>query len=239
MYLMYVDESGDPGFPKDGRSFPEVDDGPTRFFVRAGVILHGWKWSAVNETIAEFKRSRGLLWNAELRANDLRAGKGAFKGWNPADRLVLLSDLLDTIGKELDISILAVVIDKTKVDREQPQRYSDPSVRSFEFLLERYSGFLGAQTDRCGVTILDTVEQTNDSNLRYFQSFLRERSDHLDRRRVVEGALFMPSHTTNLLQIADVCANVLFRYYTGEFLKAADYARIEGRIYGRIKLWPP
>ncbi len=87
------------------------------------------------------------------------------------------------------------------------------------------------------MTILDSVEQRNDDNLRYFQSFLRERSDHLDGRRVVEGTLFMPSHTTNLLQLADLCANVLYRYYAGEFLRATEYARIEDRI-AKIKVWP-
>lgn len=236
MYLMYVDESGDTGFPAEGQTFPE-NGGPTRLFVRAGVVVHGWEWWAVNETIAKFKQSRGLPWNAELRAHDLRAGKGAFKDWKRADRRVALNDLLDTIGKELDISILAVVIDKTRVDPLQRERYSNPLVRSFEFLLERYSGFLGEQKDRCGVTILDSIEQKNDANLRYFQSFLRERSEHLDARRVVEGTLFMPSHTTNLLQVADVCANVLYRYYAGEFQESAEYARIESRL-GRIKVWP-
>ncbi|MCH8241888.1 MAG: DUF3800 domain-containing protein, partial [Planctomycetes bacterium] len=189
MHLMYVDESGDPGLPADGK-FAE-NGGPTRYFVRAGVIVHAWKWWGVNDSIASFKKSRSLPWSAELRAHDLRSGKGAFKGWKVADRLVVLDDLLDTVGKELDISILAVVIDKTKVDPLQRSRYSNPSVRSFEFLLERYSSFLGQQSDRCGVAILDSVEQKNDANLRYFQSFLRERSEHLDGRRVVEGTLFM------------------------------------------------
>lgn len=149
----------------------------------------------------------------------------------------MLADLLDTIGKELEVTIIGVVIDKTKVDRFQRKRYSDPSVRSFEFLLERYSQFLGKQKDRCGTVILDSVEQQNDENLRYFQSFLREHSQHLDERRVIEGTLFMPSHTTNLLQIADLCANVLYRYYERGFTEAREYARIENRVY-TIKVWP-
>lgn len=59
MHLMYVDESGDPGFPKPGEEFP-VAGGPSRSFLRAGVVVHSWKWSRIDAQIADFKKAWGL-----------------------------------------------------------------------------------------------------------------------------------------------------------------------------------
>lgn len=236
MHLMYVDESGDTGFPAPGAGFPSAG-GPTKLFVRAGVIVHGWKWCSVNKRISDFKQSRDLQWNQEIKAHDLRSGGGAFSGWRKEDREVALRDLVDSIGKEIDVSIIGIIIDKTRVDTARKERLSNPAVRSFELLLEQYSYFLAGQRDKCGVVILDSVEQRNDDNLRYFQSYLREFSNQLDARRVIEGALFMPSHTTNMLQIADICSNVIYRYYRSGCSEDGEFKRISSRIHA-TRMWP-
>jgi len=227
---MYVDESGDPGYPRQGEEFPPAG-GPSRRFLRAGLIVHSWKWISVDQRIIDFKRARGLSWDAEIKAAHLRSGKGAFERWTKETRLQCLHDLLDTIGRELDVHILAVLIDKTRVDPTTPRRFSNPAIRSHELLLERYNQFLAKQKDRTGAVILDSVEGASDENLRYFQNYLRHFSEHLDARRIVEGALFMPSHTTNLLQIADVCANVIYR------ADPAEVNRLASRIV-QVKQWP-
>lgn len=236
MHLMYVDEAGDPGHPKSGDS--TSSGGPTRFFLRAGVVLHGWKWMRVNKMIADFKRSRGLAWDTEIKANHIRRGKKAFAGWSPSDRKEFLLDLLESIGREIDVHILVVVIAKEQVDRMQRERFANPSVRSLELLLERYNLFLSGQSDKCGITILDATESKSDENLRYFQNYLLKFSDHLDPRRIIEGTLFMPSHTTNLLQLADVCANVIYRRYARPDGNKEEYRRIESRVVVE-KVWPP
>jgi hypothetical protein len=233
---MYVDESGDPGYPRSG-DFP-ARGGPTRFFVRAGVVVHGWKWMQVNKMIADFKRSRGLTWDAEIKAKHIRRGKKAFAGWSPSDRKQFLLDLLDSIGREIDVHILVVAIAKDRVDRTRRERFTNPSVRSLEFLLERYNLFLSEQTDRSGIAILDSTESENDEKLRYFQNYLLRFSDHLDPRRIVEGTLFMPSHTTNLLQLADICANVIYGRFARSDGNREEYKRIESRVFAE-KIWPP
>ncbi|UCC30467.1 MAG: DUF3800 domain-containing protein [Phycisphaerales bacterium] len=235
MHLMYVDESGDCGYPPSG-DFP-LTGGPTRFFVRAGVVLHGWKWMHIDKRIADLKQSGGLTWDQEIKATHLRAGKGAFSGWSPSDRRQFLFDLLDTIGREIDVRLLVVAIDKSRIDRGQRERFTNPAVRSLELLLERYNFFLREQTDKSGIAILDTVESKSDENLRYFQSYLLRFSDHLDPRRIVEGALFMPSHASNLLQLADVCTNVLYRRYARADGNEEEYKRIVPLICTG-KVWP-
>ena len=236
MHLMYVDESGDCGYPAAGDSFPSTG-GPTRYFVRAGVVLHGWKWMQVHQQIADFKDSHGLPWDAEIKATHIRRGKGPFAGWSPGDRRRFLLDLLDSIGREMEVHLLVVAIDKDRVDRGQRDRFTNPAVRSLELLLERYNGFLGDQPDKSGMVILDAVESTNDENLRYFQSYLLQFSNHIEVRRIVEGALFMPSHTTNLLQLADVCANVVYGRYARPDGNEEEFRRIRERVQVEKK-WP-
>ena len=131
----------------------------------------------------------------------------------------------------MDISILSVHIDKSKVDTTKRERLANPSVRSLELLLELYNNFLGTVTDKTGAVILDSVNAKNDAELRYFQNYLRNFSDHLDHRRIIDGTFFMASHESNLLQVADVCSNVLYRNDPNEV------RRIQGRRVG-TKVWP-
>ena len=121
----------------------------------------------------------------------------------------------------------------------------DPSVRSLELLLERYNLFLRNQTDRSGIVILDPVKEESDDNLRHFQSFLMAKSANMNPLHIVEGAFFAKSHTSNMVQIADVCSNVFYREYT-RHTGSTEFALIKprfwtlaGRLQGRgIKMWP-
>ncbi len=57
MHMLFVDESGDPGYPKDGN---RGKWGATKFFVRVGPVIHGWK-SQGN------RRTGGVDWTSELQ----------------------------------------------------------------------------------------------------------------------------------------------------------------------------
>lgn len=227
MHLMYVDESGDPGFGK----------GASPRYVRAGVIVHGWKWKVVDERIRAFKRTRGLDWRDEIRANDIRRGHNAFRNKPPEERQTLLEDLLDTIGRESpEISVIGACIHKHNVDTSRRERLSNPVVRSIEMLLETYNKFLGSQRDHCGIVVLDECEAKNDANIRYFQNYLRQFSGSIDARRIVEGTFFLPSRSSNLLQLADVCANVFLRRYRWDEQGTREWAKIEGKF--DVREWP-
>jgi hypothetical protein len=167
--MMFVDESGDPGYPAGGHW---KGWGGSTHFARVGVIIHGWKWKAWNDRLTSFKRDRGLNWDAEIKAHDIRQGRGAFVGWDRARRDFFLKNLMELIGGNLDFTLLGVVIDKRKVDTSKGDRLVKPEVRSLELLLERYNYFLGFQKDKAGIVVLDPTKEKSDDNLRYFQSFL-------------------------------------------------------------------
>jgi hypothetical protein len=228
MHIMYVDEAGDPGYAKQS----------SIRYVRVGVIVHGWKWRDADERVSAFKRTRGLQWDDEIRASDIRRGKRAFAGRTPREREVLLGDFLETIGRELTwLSAIGVCINKDLVDSTRKERLTKPEVRSHELLLEEYSAFLAGQNDRCGIVVLDENEAKNDANLRYFQGYLRHFSDRIDPRRIVEGTLFLKSHTCNMLQVADVCAHVLFQRYRWKDETIKQSAKIEGSFVA-VREWP-
>ncbi len=104
-----------------------------------------------------FKHSSGLTWNSEVKASDIRNGKRAFAGWDNPRRTLFLTDLCRLIGSVNEFTLIAVVIDKTKIDVTQTDRMVKPQVRSLELLLERYNGFLRGQTDKSGIVILDPM----------------------------------------------------------------------------------
>lgn len=242
MHMMFVDESGDPGYPPRGRW---SGWGGSTHFARAGVIIHGWRWQAWNNALVQFKKAAGLAWDAEIKASDIRRGSGCFAGWPQAQRTRFLEDLLQLVGNSVDITLIGVLIDKQRVVTTKSARLANPSVRSLELLLERYNLFLRNQTDRSGIVILDPVKEKSDDNLRHFQSFLMAKSANMSPLHIVEGAFFAKSHTSNMVQIADVCSNVFYREHT-RHAGSTEFALIKprfwtlaGRLQGRgIKTWP-
>ncbi len=243
MHMMFVDESGDTGYAPGGKW---KGWRASRLYSRVGAIIHGWKWKAWNDRLKYFKGRRSLAWDAELKASHIRRAKGAFVGWDRSRRDWFLRELLQLIGTNEDITLLGVAIDKTKVDVSQPDRMVKPEVRSMELLLERYNYFLREQRDKSGIVVLDPVQGVSDDNIRYFQSYLQAHSEHLKPLHIVEGTFFAKSHTSSMVQVADICSNVFYRRETRASGSWPDLKLIWPRFWRRgnrvagygVKRWP-
>jgi hypothetical protein len=242
MYMMFVDESGDPGYPADGKW---ANFGGSKIFAKVGVILHGWKWKAWNDRLMQFKKRNGLAWNDEIKASHIRKGKDCFVGWDSVRRFKFLGDLAELIGLNVDITLIGIVIDKRKVDITQRDRVINPHIRSMEFLLERYNFFLDNQRDKAGIVVLDPTHEKSDDEVRYFQSYLQTHSEHLKPLHLVESTFFAKSHTSNMIQVADVCTNIFYNemlHQRNEGPYKAIHNRFfrnKGKIKGvGIKMWP-
>jgi len=242
MHMMFVDESGDPGYPANGNW---AGWGGSRYFVRVGVVIHGWRWKTWHKRMMNFKDTRGLLWSDEIKANHLRRGKGAFVGWDQNRRNLFMADLAKLIGFSKEVTVIGIVIDKQKVNLAARDRVVRPDVRSLELLLERYNHFLDQQTDKTGIVILDPVEESKDDNLRYFQNYLVDQGRNFQQGHIVEGTFFAKSHTSILLQIADFVANAIYQYVSKP-APHPEYEQIQPRLwrwnsrikgYG-LKIWP-
>jgi hypothetical protein len=240
--MLFVDESGDPGYPSNGnwQTF-----GGSALFTRVGVIIHGWKWRAWNDRFLQFKHRNGLAWDDEIKASNIRKGHGCFVGWDEHRRNKFLIDLAALVGLNTDITLIGIAIDKRKVNTSQRERLVKPQIRSMELLLERFNMFLGLQKDKAGIVVLDPTKEKNDDNIRYFQSYLQSHSPNLNPSNIVESTFFAKSHTSNMVQISDVCTNVFYREslhrnkeqpYKEIFPR---FYRYKGKLLGcGIKWWP-
>jgi len=240
---MFVDESGDPGYPSTGgwRAF-----GGSKHYVRVGVIIHGWKWKTWNRRLENFKTTNGLLSTDEIRASNIRQGNKAFIGWNPNRRNKFLVDLATLVGANADITLIGIDIDKTRVDIRQATKYVRPEIRSLELLLERYNMFLNNAPDRSGIVVLDPTKENKDDDLRHYQTFIQTQSPHFAPLHIVESTFFAKSHTSSMIQVADVCANIFYREMVHggnppeyRSLYQRFHRNAAGRVLGcGIKKWP-
>jgi hypothetical protein len=127
MYMMYVDESGDTGYPEDNNR--AAWKGSTHF-ARVGVVIHGMNWKACHDQLSSFKMSHGLAGFDEIKASDIRRGKKAFMGWDESRRLQFFSQLMMLVGENEAITLLGVAIDKRPVaEALEPLRLS-PEAKS-------------------------------------------------------------------------------------------------------------
>lgn len=104
MYLMYVDESGDPG----------NNTKQSEFFCLSGLVVHESEWRGFIDTIRNFRRTLQTVYGFPVRT-EIHAVKlirhSAF-GTPKHSRLAILRNFLDELAKLNSISITNVVVDK-------------------------------------------------------------------------------------------------------------------------------
>jgi len=107
MYLMYVDESGDPGIsPKS----------PTKFFVLSGIIIHELSWRKFIDEQVKFrkylKNRFGLKLREEIHCTQLLSKPGSLARIKRNDRLAIIRLSMDWLAKQDYINIITVSVDK-------------------------------------------------------------------------------------------------------------------------------
>ena len=136
---MYVDESGDDGF--NSNNTYTKGNTPTQYYIRCGVILHDRKWKKVNEAIDGWKFSNQIPKAVEIHATEILNGKEKYydstrkrksrpNWWGKnlpkrLDRVNLLASLCNKIST-LPITVIAIMIDKSKISLSNPTYNSLP-----------------------------------------------------------------------------------------------------------------
>jgi Protein of unknown function (DUF3800) len=110
MFMMYVDESGDPG----------LVGSPCRYYVLSGLVVHETCWRPVLERLLEFRRrvrdQFGLKLREELHAARMINKPGPLVRIKRHDRLRIIRDFADQLAAIPEISVINVVIDKEGKD---------------------------------------------------------------------------------------------------------------------------
>jgi hypothetical protein len=107
LYLLYLDASGDPGWPPpDGKS-------RTSWYVLAGLCLEESKWNPARAHATEIVERYfppPTPPPRELRYSSLRAGARPYDSLTPANRVRLADDVFDAI-RQLNPVLFAIAID--------------------------------------------------------------------------------------------------------------------------------
>lgn len=207
---MYVDESG----------VPEIKDN-TKFFVASGAVFHEKELETMKKLIIEFKNNNftGKLDGAELHVHDIYKGKNVFYGLSKQQKYDLLDNVYSTIEK-LDLTIITIAIDKTKLKIKYP--HYKIAETAYKFLIERFDKFLG-EKDNKGVIRIDRT--TNDQEiklnkrdcdiLQIVNAIRKYGTGWQTISHIVEEPLFYNSSMRKGLQVADAIAYCTNRHLAG------------------------
>jgi hypothetical protein len=257
MHIIYVDESGDDGFSPSNTYV--IGHPPLKHFIRVGVIIHDRKWQKINSEINELKYRYRIPPATELHATEIRNGsKQIYKktgkrkhvaNWfglnypDINDRTKILLDCCKLVAS-FDISIIAVIIDKTKIKTSHIKYKEFPKNNSWEYLIERINLYLTEAQDHNGMIISDAIQHKIEEDHRNFAKALYSQSMHIDSFHFIESILFEPSESSNLLQLADIVAYAFHRKFNAD--DDTMYDVIQTKIFSKsgntfgcgLKIWP-
>lgn len=216
MYLMYVDESGDPG----------LVGSPTTIFALTGLVVHEVRWRDAMTEIVDFRRRMrekfGLKIREEIHSSPFISKPGDLVRIKRNDRLAILRHYIDLIARLPDVSMISVVVDKAG----KPHDY-DPHEKGWQALLQRFDNTLShqnfpgpaAKVER-GMIIVDgdqsgrLVKLVRRMRHYNFVPSLYGEARNMPTRSIVEDPIFRDSRHSMLIQAADVTAYFLLQQET-------------------------
>jgi len=153
MYLMYVDESGDPGVSLGS---------PTKYFVLSGLIIHELRWESTLNALIDFRRhlraTKGLKLREEIHASAMITRPGSLRRIAKHDRLDILRQCIDFAANTPDLNIISVVTDKAGKTTDQVFELSwQALIQRFENTIS-FKNFQGpSNSDERGILIPDNT----------------------------------------------------------------------------------
>lgn len=268
MYLFYVDESGSRWVRPEGNTDPYPDDRRYYVLLACGVLEHYWHkfeeyinyhkrrlLQEVNTALALQGASRLGLSDAEVKSTIMRRHKerASLPFWSnikDEDVKQIAKSLYETLGY-FKIDLCAVVIDKEYLhgffDWEKLHR------KSYELLLERIQNLMDDRYPKHkALVIVDGVgDRENLSLITKHNFFVQEGSTSSGLRldKIVQSPLFVSSHLTNGIQLADVCAYNVYRAFMRSDFEYPYFKEILPFFYRRtypattqisgLKVFPP
>lgn len=216
MYLLYVDESGDPG----------LTGSPTRYFVLSGLVVHELRWAAYLDKLIAFRgRMRstfGLKLREEFHSSQLLSRPRQLVRIKRNDRLTMIRAFANQLGQLPDLSVINVVVDKTG----KAESY-DVFERAWTVLVQRFENTIShrnfpgpANPDERGIVMCDhTADQKLLRLLRQMRRYnpvphqvaLRSGHRNLPLQYVIEDPCFRDSAHSYFVQAVDLIAFLLYQ----------------------------
>jgi hypothetical protein len=201
LHLLYLDESGHPDDPNSG------------FFVLAGFAIFErqthWLERQLDAIVGRFATSERD--RIELHGSEIYGGKNEWRGIPPEARSQAVVDILSLLSdRRLNLRMFASVIEKSKMPSHTILD------RSFENIVAAFDVYLTSlyrkRDAQRGLVIFDRSnyeQQLQDLS----HIFRRDGHQKGKLRNLAEVPLFLDSKASRLIQMADVIAYWIFRYF--------------------------
>ena len=209
MYLLYVDESGDPG------------EHGSQFLILAGAAIFEGKWSPLERDL-RFLIDRFFPVPpkpTEIHLAELRRGKKEFRRLTASQRKDLLKEFCDIALNLLstELTMFAVIADKAHWFAKNAGRTGDDLyAEMFEQLSSRFDLYLrrrhaeGASSK--GIIIADPHKPALSEALKANQRLHQRQGNRWQSLyNLIETVFFLPSHESPGLQLADLTSYAVWR----------------------------
>lgn len=202
MHLLYLDESGHPQDPS------------TNFFVLAGfaVFERTTHWVESHMTPIAERFNKHDPSTVEFHGSPMYSAKGEWNGVAPQDRVQAVVDILSILSKpQLQLRVFASVIEKSTVPQDEILH------RSYEAVAHEFDQYLTSmlhkkQDAQRGLVVCDKAAY--EQKLQTLSSLFKHQGHSLGKlRNFAEVPLFLDSKASRLIQMADMIAYWIFRYY--------------------------
>lgn len=211
MKLFYLDDSGSSGL--------KLDDSQQPLFVLGGVIVDDKYWKQIDSKIQVLKQKFNIQ-NHEIHALEIANGKGAFKGWDFVRKQDFITQCLQIISKNEIKAVYFKVIkanykayfEKNFSKAHQKMVKIPPYILAYSYILQIAEQYL-QEADDNGILIADEQDTQNTIANDTLEVLRAINEPEIKINRVVEKSFFINSHDSNLLQLADIFAYYVKRYY--------------------------
>ncbi|MEP2889886.1 DUF3800 domain-containing protein [Tateyamaria sp.] len=223
VYLMYVDESGDPG----------NNTLQTDYFCLSGIVVHESEWRQFVDALVVFRRTMKAVYGLPIRSETHTTEfirKNAF-GIAKHDRLSILRNFLDELAKLNSISLTNIVVDK----RNKPQEF-DIFEAAWRTLFQRFENTLthgnypGGYKRSFGCVFTDATAGKKLSGMMRrmvvhnpVPNRQGEGYRNIPIQRIIEDPSERDSKTSLPIQACDVAA-----YFLHQRFKANSYVKRKG-----------
>lgn len=220
MYLMYVDESGDPG----------NNTTQSKYFCLTGIIVHESHWKQYIDTLVNLRKTLngvyGLPMRTEIHSAEL-IRKNAF-GIQKHNRLAILRNVIDELAKMNFISVTNIVVDKS-----QHLQGTDIFEMAWKTLFQRfentlkYGNFPGNHQNDYGIVYTDATSGKKLTQIMRKMNVYNPIPNSggtgyrsMKIQRVIEDPSERDSKSSLPIQSCDVCA-----YFLNQYLNPNSYIK--------------
>jgi len=245
MHLLFIDESGSLS--------PKEKHKPDDKFVLGGIIISEDTWFKIDADLKSLKKryviEKEIKWRYFYQAKDKETPISHLDGQQKEQ---LRTDIYGIISKYKSIKIISIIADVGLCyQRSHISSDDDLYWYAYKRLIERFQYYLQdltreAGTKMNGIAICDHRERRQDTRLQnmHYRMMHGKEAHTSNFANILEGVFIVPSHFSTGIQLADMVAGSVYRWFAKNddrfFKQIATRIRTgpDGRIdgYGIIKL---